>query len=229
MWNSNSVIAWLDHAQRDRHRVHPPSDRRTCAGMARRARDGAATGSGDAARASPGADERTLSRWPAQWADRAQAPCTCRRPAPDARERRGRSPRSRRAFRPAPRPAAPSRDACARRPARRRSRLNGVGGGVAAHRGQGAEGGAARPRSCFPCNSGAPALISRARGALLLSCTQASVADFGRQVLASDDEQERGSGLPLPNETNAVSGTLPDPRLTAPRTEAVGKGLRGAT
>ena len=40
-----------DRAQRDRHRVDPPSDSRTCAGMAGRARGCATTGSGDAARA----------------------------------------------------------------------------------------------------------------------------------------------------------------------------------
>jgi hypothetical protein len=38
----------------------------------------------------------------------------------------------------------------------------------------------------YPCSSGAPALISRAHGALLLSCTQASVAEFRRQTLAPD-------------------------------------------
>jgi hypothetical protein len=44
-----------------------------------------------------------------------------------------------------------------------------------------------------PCNPGARVLISRARGALLLSCTQASVAEFRRQMLAPDDLQDRGS------------------------------------
>ncbi len=42
-----------------------------------------------------------------------------------------------------------------------------------------------------PCNSGAPAVIARSGGALLLSCTQASVAEFRRQTLALDDPRER--------------------------------------
>ena len=50
---------------------------------------------------------------------------------------------------------------------------------------------ACRHRCCFPCNSGAPAVISRARGALLLSCTQASVAEFGRPTPAPDEQQAR--------------------------------------
>ena len=40
-----------------------------------------------------------------------------------------------------------------------------------------------------PCNSRAPAVIFRTRGALLLSCTQASVAEFRRQALAPDEQQ----------------------------------------
>jgi hypothetical protein len=40
-------------------------------------------------------------------------------------------------------------------------------------------------------NSGAPAVISPTRGALLLSCTQASVAELRRQTLATDDLRER--------------------------------------
>jgi hypothetical protein len=52
----------------------------------------------------------------------------------------------------------------------------------------------------YPCNSGAPAVIARTRGALLLSCTQASVAELRRQTLAPDDEHPRGqasAGLAL--------------------------------
>ena len=45
-------------------------------------------------------------------------------------------------------------------------------------------------RLCIPCNSGAPAVISRTRRALLLSCTQAIVAEFRRQTLAPDDMGE---------------------------------------
>ena len=41
----------------------------------------------------------------------------------------------------------------------------------------------------YPCNSGAPADISRTRRALLLSYTQASVAEFRRETLAPDDER----------------------------------------
>jgi hypothetical protein len=44
-----------------------------------------------------------------------------------------------------------------------------------------------RRRYRVPCNSRAPAVISRTRGALLLSCTQASVAEFRRQTLAPDE------------------------------------------
>ena len=56
-----------------------------------------------------------------------------------------------------------------------------------------------RPRFCIrgersrpvryrlPCNSGAPAVVACTRGALLLSCTQASVAEFRRQALAPDE------------------------------------------
>jgi hypothetical protein len=40
---------------------------------------------------------------------------------------------------------------------------------------------------CHPCNSGAPAAIPHSRGTLLLSCTQASVAEFRRQTLALDE------------------------------------------
>src|SRR5215216_4936137 len=42
-----------------------------------------------------------------------------------------------------------------------------------------------------PYNSGAPAVISRTRGALLLSWTQASVAEFRRETLAPDEKQAR--------------------------------------
>jgi hypothetical protein len=44
----------------------------------------------------------------------------------------------------------------------------------------------------YPCNSGAPAVISRPRGALLVSCTQASVAESKRQTLAPDDRLASG-------------------------------------
>jgi hypothetical protein len=46
------------------------------------------------------------------------------------------------------------------------------------------------PDDCwFPRNSGTPAVIAGSRGALLLSCTQASVAELRRQTLASDDSE----------------------------------------
>jgi len=38
----------------------------------------------------------------------------------------------------------------------------------------------------FPCNSGAPTVISRTPGALALWFTQASVAEFRRQTLDPD-------------------------------------------
>jgi hypothetical protein len=47
-----------------------------------------------------------------------------------------------------------------------------------------------QPRCRVPCNSGAPAVISRTRYALLLSCTQASVAELRCQTLAPDDQQK---------------------------------------
>ena len=47
-----------------------------------------------------------------------------------------------------------------------------------------------RCRHCpLPCNSGVPAVLSRTRGALLLSCTSASVAESRRQTLAPDEHQ----------------------------------------
>jgi hypothetical protein len=60
-----------------------------------------------------------------------------------------------------------------------------------------------QPRSCIrgkqqsrcryrvPCNSGAPAVVSRARRALLLSCAQGSVADSRRGTPAPDDLRAR--------------------------------------
>ena len=158
--------------------------------MAGRARGGAATGSGDATRASPG--ELTSGRWrrPVQWADRAQTPCTCRRRPPmlgsvvadrlvaGERHARRHDPRRRLAS-VARRGRAPQ--------ARRRSRLSGVGGGVAAHPGQGAEGDTARTRSCFSCTRARRLSSPAPRGALLLSCTKASVAELRRQTLARDD------------------------------------------
>jgi hypothetical protein len=52
MWNSNSVTAWLIARSGKDTRVDPPSDSRTCAGMASRACDRRAAGSGDAGCAS---------------------------------------------------------------------------------------------------------------------------------------------------------------------------------
>jgi hypothetical protein len=52
--------------------------------------------------------------------------------------------------------------------------------------------GLGRPQCSYPCNSGAPAVISRALVALLLSCARASVAEFRRQTLAPDDTQSSG-------------------------------------
>jgi len=46
----------------------------------------------------------------------------------------------------------------------------------------------------FPCNSGA-AVIARTRGALLLSCTQAIVAEFRRQTLGPDEQRAPGDEL----------------------------------
>ena len=48
----------------------------------------------------------------------------------------------------------------------------------------------------LPCNSGAPAVIARTRGALLLSCTQASVAEFRRETLAPDERQASAPAPP---------------------------------
>jgi hypothetical protein len=51
-----------------------------------------------------------------------------------------------------------------------------------------------------PCNSGAPAVISRTRGALPRSCTQASVAELRRQTLTPDEQAESeppGDSCPL--------------------------------
>ena len=42
----------------------------------------------------------------------------------------------------------------------------------------------------IPCDSGTAAVISRTPGALLLPCTQASVAKLGRQTLAADEQEE---------------------------------------
>jgi hypothetical protein len=42
--------------------------------------------------------------------------------------------------------------------------------------------------------------MSGTRGALLLSCTQASVAEFRRKTLAPDDEQEGSARLLLLDE-----------------------------
>ena len=53
---------------------------------------------------------------------------------------------------------------------------------------------AARSRYRVPCNSGAPAVIARTRGALLLSCTQASVAEFRRETLAPGMEAVAQTG-----------------------------------
>ena len=72
-----------------------------------------------------------------------------------------------------------------------------------------------RCRYRVPCNSGAPADTSRTRGALLLSCTQASVAEFRRQTLAPDDT--RSSALPSTSRLlSAGRASVPAPRLREP-------------
>jgi hypothetical protein len=55
-------------------------------------------------------------------------------------------------------------------------------------------GGRCRPHTLLlSCNSRSPTVVSRTLGALLLSCTQASVAEYRRQTLAPDDQQKRGT------------------------------------
>jgi hypothetical protein len=46
----------------------------------------------------------------------------------------------------------------------------------------------------YPCKSGTPAVVSRARSALLLSQVQASGAELVLRTLAEDDTQQSGLG-----------------------------------
>ena len=79
-----------------------------------------------------------------------------------------------------------------------------------------------RSRYRVPCNSRAPAVIFCTRGALLLSCTQASVAEFRRQTLAPDDVRvPRRAMRPLPHRPGEASA-----RVNASRTLPGRRGCR---